>query len=194
MEVAPESSWLLFGNLLVGGMEGLQKDLASGAAYKLVPNPAHAILLRSGESPPFRWRLEIAMPRDEREARQSAALAGLGRECDAASPFGAQTPQIVQQRLRGALLNAGRFENVEVGLETGRDVLRVEVLAMCSHLRGFIVGHAVGVTSLRIVLEHDGSSVLDETYSSAVSDQDDEFTGPRQGLATRSGSGRSSTV
>ena len=181
MEVAPESSWWLFGNLLVGGMEGLQKDLASGAAYKLVPDPAHAVLLRSGESPPFPWRLEIAMPRDEREPRQSSALTGLGRECDAASPFGPQTPQFVQQRLRGALLNAGLFENVDAGSETGRDVLRVEVLAMCSHLRGFIVLRAVGVTSLRIVLEHDGATVLDEMYSSAVSDKDDEYTGPQAG-------------
>ena len=52
---------------------------------------------------------------------------------------------------------------------------------MCFHLRGFIVLRAVGVTSLRIVLEHDGASVLDETYSSTVSDKDDEFTGPQAG-------------
>lgn len=178
VELAPEYSWAHFGNLLLGGVIGSEIDQASGAAFKLGPNPAHAVLRPLGEAPPFGWPLEIAMPSDLRETAQPAALMSLGQRCDVASPFGAQTAYAVQQRLRGKLLNSGLFESVATSTEapaSGR--VRAEVLAMCSQIDGFISLRVVGVSSFRFVLERNGVVLLEKTYAASVSDRDAEYTG-----------------
>jgi len=178
LEVAPEYSPVHLGNALVGGLIGMKVDEASGAAYQLEPNPAHATLIPLSDTPPFPWQLRIEMPEDLREEKQRVTLETLVETCDETSPFGDQTAFAVQQRLRGKLVNSGLFEGVAAGAGAQREAsVRVRVLAMCSEVDGAIFLSAVGVTSLHLVMQRNGVIFLEKTYSGAVGDRDDAYTG-----------------
>ncbi len=184
LEVAPEYSWMHLGNLLAGGVVGGMIDEKNGAAFKLEPNPAHAALSLLGDPPAFPWQIEVLLPADAREVAEAASLASAGLRCNESSPFGGETAYAVQQRLRGKLVNSDLFAGVSSGAEGGgRGAVRAEVLAMCSHVAGILVMRAVGVTSLRLVLERNGVVFLEKTYSAAVDARDESYTGSQNTTA-----------
>jgi ABC-type uncharacterized transport system auxiliary subunit len=92
--------------------------------------------------------------------------------------LGSDATKLIRQRMVEALQTSGLFTQVATQTNGPDDViLKTEVDAFCSQVRGFLIDRVVGITSLQVTLEQNGRVLSQHQFEAVVTDADPEYTG-----------------
>ena len=126
------------------------------------------------------YRLVIELPSDNRAQHYGEHVAGTrwtGCATDALwSKDAAQL--LIQERLVQEFSSSGLFTEVTTNqAKPGDVVLKTDIHIFCSQVVGFLYERVAGISSLRVIMERDGSVLLDKKFEKVVTDADPEYTG-----------------
>jgi ABC-type uncharacterized transport system auxiliary subunit len=129
-------------------------------------------------------RLVVSRPLDQRPQHYGERVAGTKWEACSTDPFwGSDASHIIQVRLAKEFQFSNLFSDVSttpIGLEDL--IMRTEIHAFCSQTRGFFIARVAGISSLRVILEQNGKTLMDRKFEKVITDADKEYTGSRAGF------------
>jgi hypothetical protein len=83
----------------------------------------------------------------------------------------------MQERVAGAMTQAGIFESVTTSNAKEHWALRSEVRSFCAQTRGFVVRRVAGIVAIDFTLLRDGVVTWKGTVEHVVTDADAEYSG-----------------
>jgi hypothetical protein len=121
--------------------------------------------------------IEIAIPVDMRAAHLREAVAGTSwTGCTTDAIWTGEAAAFVQQRLKHEIDSSKLF--VPSQDKSGDHyVLNSEIDALCSQVKGFVIGRAAGIVSMHFSLLKNGKQVWEKKIEHVVTDADPEYTG-----------------
>jgi hypothetical protein len=125
------------------------------------------------------FTLVVAMPSNCRPQHYGQPIAGTKwKAVSTDATLGSDATKLIQQRMVEALQTSGLFAHVTTQTNGPDDViLKTEVDAFCSQVRGFLIDRVVGITSLQVTVEQNGRVLSRHQYEAVVTDADPEYTG-----------------
>jgi hypothetical protein len=127
----------------------------------------------------FPCTVMVAMPSDFRPQHYGQLIADTKwKAVSTDATLGSDTTKLIQQRMVEALQASGLFARVTTKTNGPNDViLKIEVDAFCSQVRGFLIDRVAGITSLQVTLEQNGRVLSHHQFEAVVTDADPEYTG-----------------
>lgn len=169
---------ILFALLITGCNRSALRIYGASLAFPQTPTGYEA-----KESCPY--AVVVSTPIDQRPQHYGEYVAGTkwkGCSTDT-SPFWNNGPEIIRQRMIKELETSNLFSNVSLVSTNPQDVImKTEIHAFCSQVRGFFYGRVAGISSLQVILEQNGKVLLARKFEKVVTDADKEYTGSQVGF------------
>jgi hypothetical protein len=133
---------------------------------------------------PYPYVLVVSLPVDKRSEHYGEHIAGTKWTGCSTDPFwGANAPEVIEQRLLKELQASGLFSKVTTTQASPDDVvMKTDIYAFCSQTVGFIIGRVAGIASLHVTFEQNGKVLTDQKFEKVVTDADKEYTGSQVGM------------
>ena len=132
----------------------------------------------------YPYTLVVAKPMDQRTQHYGEQIGGTGwTGCSTDALWVDDADQLIQRRLVTELTSSGLFSKVTTQ-ETGANdlVMRSDIYAFCSQVKGFLIARVAGISSLQVSLEQKDKVLLKQKFEKVVTDADKEYTGPSAGF------------
>lgn len=125
------------------------------------------------------YRLVIEVPTDNRARHYCEPVAGTRwAGCATDALWNKDAARLIQERLVQEFSSAGLFSEVTTNQAGAGDmVLKTDVHAFCSQVRGFLIDRVAGISSLQVSIEQDGKVLTDKKFEKVVTDADQEYSG-----------------
>lgn len=127
----------------------------------------------------YAYTIVVAVPVDDRTQHYGEPVAKTKwAGCSTDPLWTTDAPELIQKRLIQELASSGLFAKVTTNSTGATDImLKTEIDAFCSQVRGFLIDRVAGIVSLHVTLEQNGKILVDRKFEKVVTDADKEYTG-----------------
>lgn len=124
-------------------------------------------------------RIVVFVPTDARSSHYGEKIAGTDwKACETDSLSGDEAKLVVQRQFVAALTESRLFSSVATESPVAGDfVLQSEMRALCSHVVGFVIARAAGISSVQVSLKRGSETLVSDKFERVVTDDQPEYSG-----------------